>query len=148
MAAGNRPEGAARQSPRRKLLGLGLGVCAALTCSASPAWSQNIGQSPLNALHHALHLNAAQESAWQAYRAQAAAPSKAQDRRRVAERMFPTLSAPQRMDLVEAEMRQELLDLQAQSQALKTFYATLSPQQKATFDAKTLPPEQGQQDPG
>ena len=62
--------------------------------------------------------------------------------------MFPTLSAPQRMDLVEAEMRQELLDLQAQSQALKTFYATLSPQQKATFDAKTLPPEQGQQDPG
>ena len=62
--------------------------------------------------------------------------------------MFANLSAPQRMDLVEAEMRQELLDLQQQSQALKAFYATLSPEQKSIFDAQTLPPRDSQHQSG
>ncbi len=62
--------------------------------------------------------------------------------------MFPNLSAPQRMDLIEAEMKQELVDLQQQSQALKAFYATLSLEQKKTFDAQTLPPQNSQQQTG
>ena len=62
--------------------------------------------------------------------------------------MFPNLDAPQRMDLVEAEMKQELLDLQRQSEALKSFYGTLSAEQKAIFDAQTLPPADPQQQPG
>ena len=44
------------------------------------------------------------------------------------------------MDLVEAELRAELQDLQGQSRALKAFYATLSPEQQRIFDARTLPP--------
>ncbi len=120
--------------------GLAMGLCAALIAAAPPASSQTVGQSPINALHQALHLSPQQESAWQAYRAQASAPTRAQDRRRAASVMFPNLSAPQRMDLIEAEMKQELADLQHQSQALKAFYATLSPDQKSTFDAQTLPP--------
>ena len=63
--------------------------------------------------------------------------------------MFAQIDAPHRMDLVEAEMRQELVDLQHQAQALKAFYARLSPQQQRIFDAKTLPPagDQGAEAP-
>lgn len=127
---------------------LGLGIGAALMASAPAAWAQTVGLSPITALHQALHLSAAQDVAWQAYRAAAGAPTVAQDRRQAASKLFPTLDAPQRMDLIEAEMKQELLDLQQQSQAVKTFYATLGPEQKTIFDAKTLPPVNSSQQPG
>lgn len=129
------------------LRGLALVSVAALMISAPQAWSQSDGQSALDGLHRALHLSAGQEGAWQAYRAQAAAPGRAQGRRQAAARMFPQMTAPQRMDLVAAEMRAELVDFNQQSQALKAFYATLSPEQKATFDAQTLP-SQGSQEQG
>ncbi len=126
-------------------LALMTATSAALMGSAPPAWSQNIGASPLTTLHQQLQLSPAQEIAWKAYRAEASAPTATQDRRRAAATMFPHLSSPQRMDLVEAEMKQELLDLERQSQALKAFYATLSPGQKSLFDARTLPQQQSSQ---
>jgi hypothetical protein len=57
--------------------------------------------------------------------------------------LFPTLTAPRRIDLVEAEMQQDLADLHRQAQALKAFYAILTPPQQRTFDTKTLPPPSG-----
>jgi uncharacterized tellurite resistance protein B-like protein len=124
-------------------VGLAMGLCAAFI-AATPALSQTEGVAPINTLHQALHLAPEQEAAWKVYRAQAAAPSLAQGRRQAAAQMFPNLSAPQRMDLIEAEMKQELADLQRQSQALKAFYGTLTPEQKSTFDAQTLPPQNSQ----
>lgn len=93
-------------------------------------------------LHAALHITAPQESAWAAYRAAAPSPAVTEQRRNAAARMFPTLTSPRRIDLVEAEMRQELTELQRQSTALKALYATLSPEQQRVFDERTLPPEQ------
>lgn len=118
------------------------------TTSASPSASSP-DQAPslqqtMNALHDALHLTVQQEPAWQAYRAQAARGAQAQGRQQAAERMLPTLDAPRRMDLVEAEMRQELADLHAQALALKSFYADLTPQQRQIFDRRTLPRQGGQ----
>ena len=124
---------------------VGMGICAALMVSAPFVWGQSTGPSLIDTLHRSLNLSPQQEPAWQSYRAQVLAPAKAQDRRRAASQMFPSLTATQRMDLVEAEMKQELLDLQQQSQALKAFYATLSPAQKSTFDAQTLPPQDSRQ---
>jgi hypothetical protein len=118
------------------LLGAGVAVSAA----AAPASAQTIGLTPIEQLHQALHLTPQQESAWQLYRSAADAPDKAQSRRRSASSLFRTLDAPHRMDLVEAEMRQELADLQHQSQVLKAFYAALSPEQRRVFDERTLPP--------
>lgn len=94
----------------------------------------------LEALHRALNLTPDQEGAWAAYRA-ADVPNAAQQRRDAAAAMFAQIDAPHRMDLVEAEMRQELADLQRQSRALKAFYARLSPQQQRIFDVRTLPPQ-------
>jgi hypothetical protein len=101
------------------------------------------GQEPnLKALHDALHLSADQEAAWSDYKSAATPTPQAQQRRRAAARLFPTLTAPRRIDLVEAEMQEDLADLHRQGEALKRFYARLSPAQQRTFDAQTLPPPQ------
>jgi hypothetical protein len=97
------------------------------------------GAQAIEALHQALRLSPAQETAWQLYRSAADVPDQAQQRRSAAAGLFRTLDAPHRMDLVEAEMRQELADLQRQSQALKAFYAALNPDQQRLFDTRTLP---------
>jgi hypothetical protein len=112
---------------------------------ATPGMAQQVTTNPLDGLHQALNLNPMQENAWRTYRAQLSAPNQAQDRRQAAQRLFPTLNAVQRMDLVEAEMKQDLLDLDRQSKALKAFYATLTPDQQRIFDKRTLPPAQNQQ---
>jgi len=112
----------------------------ALVLGTGPAAAQTVGLTPIEQLHQALHLAPSQEGAWQLYRSAADIPDKAQSRRQSASVLFRTLDAPRRMDLVEAEMRQELADLQRQSQALKAFYAALTPEQQHIFDARTLPP--------
>ena len=117
---------------------IGLALCASLALAgAAQAQPPN-----LTALHDALHLSAAQEAAWSAYKQSVAAPEGAQQRRRAAAMLFPTLTAPRRIDLVEAEMQQDLADLHRQAQALKTFYAALNPDQQRVFDNQTLPPPQ------
>eukprot|EP01037_Dinobryon_pediforme_P010339 gene10339-10405_t len=108
---------------------------------------QDNGAQAIEALHLALRLSPAQETAWRAYRSAADLPNQAQQRRSAAAGLFRTLDAPDRMDLVEAEMRQELADLQRQSQALKAFYAALNPEQQRTFDTRTLPPPPDRQGP-
>ncbi|WP_420382912.1 Spy/CpxP family protein refolding chaperone [Novosphingobium sp.] len=134
-----------------KMIILAMGASLALASGAADAQGygqqggQTSGPSQIEQLHQALHLTAMQEGAWQLYRSGADAPDKAQARRRSASSLFRTLDAPHRMDLVEAEMRQELDDLQRQSQALKAFYAGLTPDQRRIFDARTLPPVENQQ---
>ena len=123
-------------------------IAAALTLgTALPLAALAQQQGPnLTALHDALHLSASQEAAWSTYKMSVSPSAGAQQRRRAAAQLFPTLPAPRRIDLVEAEMQQDLDDLRHQAQALKTFYATLSPDQQRTFDTKTLPPPQGRDD--
>ncbi len=125
--------------------GLALGLVCWAGLHGSYALAQTVSTSALNALHDALKLNAQQEVAWQAYSDEVSGPTGAQSRRLAAVRLFPSLHAPQRMDLVEAELRAELQDLQVQSRALKTFYATLSPEQQHVFDARSLPPPEAPQ---
>jgi hypothetical protein len=60
----------------------------------------------LKSLHDALHLTSSQESAWNSYQGSVMQPQ-AQQRRRAAAMLFPTLTAPRRIDLVEAEMMHE-----------------------------------------
>jgi hypothetical protein len=127
-----------------------IGMALALVALCGPATAQQeYGSSPggsspdaaMKELHDALHLSAQQEAAWQTYRAQMASTGQARARQQAAAKMMPTLDAPRRMDLIEAEMRQELADLRTRSLALKNFYALLSPAQRQTFDQRTLPPQ-------
>ncbi len=125
----------------RKLL-IGAALVVALPAVVVPVRAQTPPQEDFAGLHDALHLSAAQEPAWASYRAAAPSPGVTERRRRAAAALFPTLESPRRIDLVEAEMRQELLELQRQSQALKGLYAVLSADQQRVFDERTLPPEQ------
>jgi hypothetical protein len=119
---------------RKRLIGFGLFTGLAFAAAAQAQQAPN-----LNTLHDALHLKAGQESAWATYKASVAPSPQAQQRRRAAAMLFPTITAPRRIDLVQAEMQQDLADFHRQAEALKTFYATLSPEQQRVFDTQTLP---------
>ena len=122
-------------------------VVLAAGLAAGGAQAQGPQRGPnLNALHDALHLTPAQEPAWNAYKATATPSAQALQRRRSAAMLFPTLTAPRRVDLVEAEMQQDIADLHRQGEALKAFYAGLTPAQQRTFDTQTLPPRQSSED--
>jgi hypothetical protein len=95
-----------------------------------------------NRLHGALRLRPDQEQAWQTFQ-QANGPGAQEDARRqdAFERMG-RLRAPQRMDLSIQMMRSDLQDMERRGDALKAFYATLSPDQQAVFDRETMRPPQ------
>jgi hypothetical protein len=128
---------------RKRLVAAGAGVM--IVFMSAQAEAQQFGalgapNAQFESLHQALRLAPTQESAWLLYRSASDIPEQAQARRRAASNLFRTLDSPHRMDLVEAEMQQELVDLQRQSRALKVFYGALTPAQRAIFDARTLPP--------
>ncbi|MDN0077551.1 Spy/CpxP family protein refolding chaperone [Crenobacter sp. SG2303] len=87
-------------------------------------------------LHDKLKLRSNQETAWQRF-ATAWKPNLHED--------FPSrdaiakMSAPERMDLELKHMKQHEIMMGQRLEALKTFYAQLTPDQKKTFDAETMP---------
>lgn len=93
-------------------------------------------------LHNALRLRPDQEQAWQVFQ-QASMPSAQEDEQRQAafERMGQ-MRSPQRMDLSIQMMRSDLQEMERRGNALKAFYAALSPEQQAAFDRETLRPPQ------
>lgn len=90
-------------------------------------------------LHDALHLTPAQEAAWRRYRLAVAPDPTAQARHEAAQSMMATLPTPRRIDLINAEMQADLDLMQKQGEAVKSFYATLTPEQRLTFDRQTTP---------
>ncbi len=105
-----------------------------------------LAQSPpspqLQRLHDVLNLRADQDAGWQTYvRSTAADPEEAMRRRDASEKMA-NISAPERVDLSVEMMKADLASLQRRGAALKIFYASLAPEQKATFDRETMRPPQ------
>ncbi len=115
-------------------------LCASLAL-ASGAVAQTAPDT--TQLHDALHLSSGQESAWKAYTAAIAPNSAADARQQATEQMLPKLTTPRRIALLNADMAQNLADLQKRGQAVTAFYAQLTLQQQKVFDTQTLPPSQG-----
>ncbi len=116
----------------------------AILALAVPANAQ--GPDP-TALHDALHLTPVQEEAWRTYRIAMTPDPGAQARHTSAQMMMATLPTPRRIDLIEAEMASDLDVMRRQGQAVKTFYATLTPDQQRIFDQQTLPQSEPMSDP-
>jgi periplasmic protein CpxP/Spy len=118
-----------------------LSVSALSVFLATAAHAQMPPQSPqLQQLHDALNLRPDQDADWQAYsRSTAVNPQEMAQRRSAAQRMG-SLTAPQRVDLSLQMMKEDLASLQQRGDALKAFYTTLTPDQKATFDRVTMRP--------
>lgn len=108
-----------------------------------PPPPQESDQGPaLEDIHDALRLRPDQERAWQTfYQANQPDPQDEARHRNAFERMG-SLRSPQRFDLSVQMMRSDLDALERRANALKIFYATLSPEQQAIFDRQTLPPRQ------
>jgi periplasmic protein CpxP/Spy len=51
--------------------------------------------------------------------------------------MMAKLPTPRRVDLINAEMDQDVAAMRRQGEAVKAFYAQLTPQQQSTFDRVT-----------
>jgi LTXXQ motif family protein len=98
----------------------------------------------MSRLHDALHLSPTQETAWRAYVAAIAPDPAVEARRQSAATMMRTLPTPRRIDLINAEMEADMASMRRQGDAVKAFYAQLSPDQQRTFDSATSPPPEAQ----
>jgi Spy/CpxP family protein refolding chaperone len=81
-----------------------------------------------------LNLSPAQEGAWSAY-AQALQPTRMQRPDRAE---FARLTTPERIDRMRAMRSERIAEMDKRGDATKTFYASLTPEQKKVFDQETL----------
>jgi len=111
-------------------------LCLFLTGTAV---AQNAPPPGFAALHDSLALRPEQEQAWQSFRRAMEASLGEVARHRQTYEQMDSLNAPQRIDLSIQLMRSDLRQLERRGDAMKAFYATLSPEQKTIFDRETLP---------
>lgn len=111
---------------------------------AAPSHAQTPPSAELQRLHDVLNLRPDQDANWRDYaRSTAVDPAEMSRRREASERMAG-LSAPERVDLSVQMMKADLASLQRRGAALKSFYASLTPEQQDTFNRETMrPPRQG-----
>jgi hypothetical protein len=96
-------------------------------------------QSPvLDRLHNDLQLSSSQEQSWTSFQQAYNIDPQEFARRRDAESRLPALTGPQRIDFAISLAKADLADLQRRGDALKKFYATLTPEQQHVFDRDTL----------
>jgi len=89
----------------------------------------------LNELKAKLQLQASQDAAWAAFSQAMQAPTKPWPRPDPA--ALEKLTTAERIDKMQAFKAQRDEHMQKRAEATKTFYASLSPEQKKTFDAET-----------
>jgi protein CpxP len=86
------------------------------------------------ALHAKLKLTAAQEPAWQTFVDQTKPPQRKPNAHRPDRAAWAKLTTPERMEKFLARMQTREQFLTARLNAVKTFYAVLTPAQQKTFD--------------
>lgn len=152
------------KSRRHSLLAAGLLACAAFAASAQPAPSAPAEGAPppagmhgqrhgkaepqqrmermkehhakrMEALKAKLQLTPAQQPAWDAYASAFTPPA----RPPAAREDLAKLSTPERLDRMQARQAERQARFAKVADATRGFYAQLSPQQRQTFDAETLP---------
>jgi protein CpxP len=85
-------------------------------------------------LRTVLKLRPDQEAAFAAFQASMAPPPR-DERMKHDHAAMETLTTPQKLDMMQARMTEHLARMQKHIQAVKTFYAALSPEQQHVFDA-------------
>jgi hypothetical protein len=112
----------------------------ATTALAPPALSQPDSGTFLQRLHSDLQLSPSQEGAWNSYQQSLRVDPQDYARQRDAQARMPGLNGPARMDLAISMAEQNLAGMRSRGDALKAFYATLSPEQQKVFDRDTMAP--------
>lgn len=107
---------------------------------AATAVAQPAPWQALDRLKNDLNLSPAQEEGWDAFAGAYNADPQEVARVQHAQASMSSMNGPQRVDAAIGMAEQNLAALKRRGNALKTFYATLSPDQQRTFDRDTLPP--------
>lgn len=88
-------------------------------------------------LKAALKLTPAQEGAWTTFTAASQPPAPGQ-RQRTGREEFKKLTTPQRIDLMEKRSAERQVHMKQRGDAIKAFYAQLTPEQQKVFDERGL----------
>jgi protein CpxP len=88
----------------------------------------------LEKLKSALKLNANQEAAWTEWTTKFKGDRKSWEERRKNAESLANLPAPERMERKLAFSKEQIVKQESRLEATKTFYATLSPEQRLIFD--------------
>lgn len=88
-------------------------------------------------LHDKLKLNPDQEEAWKTLQSAMKPPA---EHKRLDMAEMEKLTAPERMEKMQEQMKQHQEAMGTRLQAVKAFYAKLSPEQQKTFDQESLAP--------
>ena len=126
-----------------RLIGLGILVASSFVACAAAAANEPVSPELIR-LHDDLRLTPAQDPAWHDYVMAIAPDPQAEARHRATQELLPLVPTPRRIALLEATMQQDALDFRRQGEAVKAFYAKLTPEQQKVFDRDTLPSEQDQ----
>ena len=105
-------------------------------CPHAAAWRRHAARHRAHhqKLHDSLKLNEAQEAAWKTFTTQMAPHKHMYCGKKAAGK-----TAPERMDAMLSMMRRHLRATQKRTDAVKTFYAVLTPEQQKTFDTGFMP---------
>jgi hypothetical protein len=105
---------------------------------AAQAWKHRAhehGEAKISALHDLLRIRPDQDAAFQAFVASMKPPQGERPERPMGgPRAMASMTTPQRLDAMAARMAEHQAKFQAHVQAVKTFYAALSPEQQHAFD--------------
>ncbi|MGA7179567.1 MAG: Spy/CpxP family protein refolding chaperone [Thiobacillaceae bacterium] len=94
----------------------------------------------LSALKEKLKLKPQQEAAWNAFAGASQPVERHMGEEKQARRgEFAKLNTPQRLDIMLAKSDQRRTRMVERTQAIKTFYAQLTPEQQRVFDAEAMP---------
>ena len=92
----------------------------------------------LAALKSDLKLTPAQEGAWNQFVAAGRPPAMGQRGPMMDRAQMAQLTTPQRLDLMDKRMAERQAHMKQRSDAVKTFYAQLTPEQQKTFDSRPM----------
>lgn len=111
-----------------------------------PAQRQARFEQRMEALKQKLQITPTQEGAWNTF-AQAMRPP-VQPQRRPDREAIARMTTPERIDQLRAAQARRLAEMERRGEATKSFYATLTPEQKQTFDAQSLQAMRGRRGHG
>ncbi|HZC15941.1 MAG TPA: Spy/CpxP family protein refolding chaperone [Caulobacteraceae bacterium] len=101
------------------------------------AWMHDRQEARAKALHAILNLRPDQEAAFQAFQA-AMTPRPSQRHEHKDRGALDAMTTPQRLDRMADRMAKRQAEFQRRADAIKIFYAALSPDQQRAFDAVPL----------
>lgn len=105
---------------------------------------QEMRAQRLAALKDKLRLQPSQEAAWQVFtQAVPGKGSMSRENRQSMRASFKAMTAPERMDMMLARADQRRAGMARRAEAVKQFYAQLSPEQQKVFDAEAMSFRQG-----